>query len=75
MPTGNFVDPRLKEIALHEWDIRSVLEPDPSLTVNSLDSIVILMNESFASGSIRWAFWSGPALGKSVRHALAKYSS
>ena len=26
------------------------------------------MTESFASGSIRWAFWSGPALDQPVRY-------
>jgi len=30
--------------------------------------MVILIQESFASGSLRWAFWAGPALDKPVRY-------
>jgi len=30
--------------------------------------MVILMQESFASGSLRWAFWAGPALDRPVRY-------
>lgn len=68
VPAGNFVDLRFKELALHQWDIRSVLEPGTELLRNSLSSIVILLNESFASGSLRWAFWAGPALEHPVRY-------
>ena len=35
---------------------------------DSLPSMVVLMTESFASGSIRWAFWPGPALDQPVRY-------
>ena len=30
--------------------------------------MVVLLTESFASGSIRWAFWSGPPLDQPVRY-------
>jgi len=30
--------------------------------------MVILIQESFASGSLRWAFWAGPALDRPVRY-------
>lgn len=68
VPAGNFVDLRFKELGLHDWDIRSVLEPDAGLIPDSLPSMVILIKESFASGSIRWAFWPGPALPRPVRY-------
>ena len=68
VPAGNFVDLRFKELALHQWDIRSALEPGVELIPGSLASMVLLLNESFASGSIRWAFWSGPALDQPVRY-------
>lgn len=68
VPAGNFVDLRFKELSLHDWDIRSATESDPRLLPDSLPSIVILITESFASGSIRWAFWPGPALPRSVRY-------
>jgi uncharacterized protein (TIGR03083 family) len=68
VPAGNFVDLRFKELALHQWDIRSALEPGVGLVQGSLPSMVVLMTESFASGSIRWAFWPGPALAQPVRY-------
>ena len=68
VPAGNFVDLRFKELALHQWDIRSVLESGARLIPDSLNSMVVLMNESIASGSIRWAFWAGPALDQPVRY-------
>jgi hypothetical protein len=30
--------------------------------------MVILIQESFASGSLRWAFWAGPPLDRPVRY-------
>jgi uncharacterized protein (TIGR03083 family) len=68
VPAGNFVDLRFKELALHQWDIRSALESGVNLVPGSLHSMVVLLTESFASGSIRWAFWSGPALDQPVRY-------
>ena len=68
VPAGNFVDLRFKEIVLHQWDIRSVIEEKSGLSAASLGSMVILIQESFASGSLRWAFWSGPPLGGPVRY-------
>ena len=53
VPAGNFVDLRFKELALHEWDIRSALEPEAQLSPESLPSIIILITESYASGSLR----------------------
>lgn len=70
VPAGNFVDLRFKELGLHDWDIRSALEPEPQLIADSLPSMVILITESFASGSIRWAFWPGPALPSPVRYRI-----
>ena len=68
VPAGNFVDLRFKEIVLHQWDIRSVIEEKSGLSAASLGSMVILIQESFASGSLRWAFWSGPPLDGPVRY-------
>ncbi|MBM11933.1 MAG: hypothetical protein CL759_07660 [Chloroflexi bacterium] len=68
VPAGNFVDLRFKEIVLHEWDIRSGIEDQVTLSPNSLESIVTLICESFASGSVRWAFWAGKPLEKPVRY-------
>ena len=68
VPAGNFVDLRFKELALHQWDIRSALEPSAGLAPGSMSSMVVLLTESFASGSIRWAFWPGPALDQPVRY-------
>ena len=68
VPAGNFVDLRFKEVVLHEWDIRSAIEEKATLSPASLASMVILIEESFASGSLRWAFWAGPPLDHPVRY-------
>lgn len=68
VPAGNFVDLRFKEVILHEWDIRSAIEEKAGLSASGLASMIILINESFASGSLRWAFWAGPALDRPVRY-------
>ena len=53
---------------MHEWDIRAGLEPDAQLSAASIPSILLTIGESIASGSLRWAFWSGPALPAPVRY-------
>jgi hypothetical protein len=68
VPAENFVDLRFKELALHQWDIRSVLEPGAEVVPGSWPSIIVLITESLASGSLRWAFWGGPALSQAVRY-------
>jgi uncharacterized protein (TIGR03083 family) len=68
VPAENFVDLRFKELALHQWDIRSVLEPDAEVVPESWSSMIVLITESLASGSLRWAFWGGPALSQPVRY-------
>jgi uncharacterized protein (TIGR03083 family) len=67
----NFIDLRLKELALHEWDIRAALAPDAHLSPTSLPAILTTISESIASGSLRWAFWSGPQLPTPVRYRFA----
>jgi len=68
VPAGNFIDLRLKELALHEWDIRSPMDPEAGLSRECLPSIIILLANSLASGSLPWAFWPGPSLPKPVRY-------
>ncbi|ETX02162.1 MAG: hypothetical protein ETSY1_04535 [Candidatus Entotheonella factor] len=68
VPAENFVDLRFKELALHQWDIRSVLEPGAEIVPGSWSSMIVLITESLASGSLRWAFWGGPVLSQPVRY-------
>ena len=68
VPAGNFVDLRFKEVVLHEWDIRSAIAEKATLSSASLASMIILIQESFASGSLRWAFWAGTPLDHPVRY-------
>ena len=68
VPAENFVDLRFKELGLHQWDIRSVLEPDAEVVPRSCPSMIVLITESLASGSLRWAFWGGLALSEPVRY-------
>jgi uncharacterized protein (TIGR03083 family) len=67
----NFIDLRLKELAVHEWDIRAGLEPEAHVSPASIPAILTTISESIASGSLRWAFWSGPHLTTPVRYRLA----
>jgi uncharacterized protein (TIGR03083 family) len=65
---ANFIELRLKELAVHEWDIRAALEPEAHLSPASFAAILATISESIASGSLRWAFWSGPAPAAPVRY-------
>jgi len=67
----NFIELRLKELALHEWDIRAGLEPAAQVSAASLPAMLTTISESIASGSLRWAFWSGPPLPAPVRYRFA----
>ncbi|PKB82596.1 MAG: hypothetical protein BZY88_03950 [SAR202 cluster bacterium Io17-Chloro-G9] len=68
VPAGNFVDLRFKELALHQWDIQSRLEPEAHLSPDSLPSMIILLSNALASGSVPWAFWPSPGLASTVRY-------
>ena len=48
VPADNFVDLRFKELAMHDWDIRSRLEVDAHLLPDSLHSIILLISNSVA---------------------------
>lgn len=64
----DFAALRLKELALHEWDIRASLEADAHLSAACFPAILATISESIASGSLRWAFWSGPKLSAPRRY-------
>ena len=64
----NFIELRLKELAVHEWDVRAALEPAARLSPATFPAILATISESIASGSLRWAFWSGPAPATPVRY-------
>jgi uncharacterized protein (TIGR03083 family) len=70
VPAQHFIDLRLKELALHEWDIRSRLEPDFHLSPASFSPMIELLAGSVASGSLRWGFWAGPALSAAVHYGF-----
>jgi len=67
----NFIDLRLKELAVHEWDIRAGLDPEAHVSPACIPAIMTTISESIASGSLRWAFWSGPHLTTPVRYRFA----
>jgi uncharacterized protein (TIGR03083 family) len=64
----SFIDLRLKELALHEWDIRASLAPKAHVSAASYPAILETISAAIASGSLRWAFWSGPRLAAPVRY-------
>ena len=63
-----FIDLRLKELAVHEWDLRSRLEPSVSLSTACLPAIIRLIDGSVASGSLRWGFRPGEPQAEPVRY-------
>jgi hypothetical protein len=63
-----FIDLRLKELAVHEWDIRSRLETSAALSAASLPAIIRLIDGSVASGSLRWGFRPGEPQAEPVRY-------
>jgi len=63
-----FADLRLKELALHEWDIRSQLEPHAQLAPASYHAILRLLDEAIASGSLHWGFSAGKQLAAPIRY-------
>lgn len=63
-----FIDLRLKELAVHEWDMRSCLEPSASLSTACLPAIIRLIDGSVASGSLRWGFRPGEPQSEAVRY-------
>jgi hypothetical protein len=65
---GNFIDLRLNELTIHDWDIRSGLDPQVRLATQGLASAVLMFSRSLAAGSARWAFWPGPRLAVPVRY-------
>jgi len=65
---ANFVDLRLNELTVHDWDIRSSLEPQARLATQGLPSTLLMFSRSLAAGSVRWAFWPGPRLAAPVRY-------
>ena len=68
VPAENFVDLRLNELTVHDWDIRASLEPDARLAPEGLSSTLLMFTRSLAAGSVRWAFWPGPKLSSPVRY-------
>src|SRR5262245_28701397 len=64
----NFIELRLKELGVHEWDIRAALEADAHLSPATFPAILATISESIASGSLRWAFWAGPVPATPLRY-------
>jgi uncharacterized protein (TIGR03083 family) len=70
VPARRFVDLRLKELTMHEWDMRSPHEPGFVLSPACLPAILGLMTDSIASGSLRWGFWASSRLPAPVRYRV-----
>ena len=63
-----FIDLRLKELAVHEWDIRSRLSPPAHIALPGLQAIIRLIDQAVASGSLRWGFSASDQLPASIRY-------
>ena len=68
IPARQFVDLRLQELALHEWDIRSRFDPRAPLAPAGLPAMMELIATSLTSGFLRWAFRPGDRLPTHLRY-------
>ncbi len=57
MPAADYVELRIQELAIHDWDIRKALEPEPSLHPDSIDPLL-----SMAPKWLRMCFRPGEKL-------------
>ena len=63
MPVRAFVDLRLTELAMHGWDIRSILESEAQLPAESIPAFVDVIRRLF-----EWLFWPGSEPSTPVRY-------
>ena len=63
IPAQTFMSLRLRELAMHEWDIRSTLEPAPHLSTDSLPIFMQAMPRVF-----RRSFRAGSRLSIPIRY-------
>jgi hypothetical protein len=56
IPARQFLALQLQELTLHEWDIRSRLEPEATLAPAGFQAIMELIAEASTTGFLRWAF-------------------
>ena len=56
------------QLCSYDNGIRAGLAPAAPLSQASLPAILTTISESIASGSLRWAFWTGPKLPTPVRY-------
>ena len=56
IPARQFLALQLQELTLHEWDIRSRLEPEAPLSSAGFQVIMELIAEASITGFLRWAF-------------------
>lgn len=57
MPAWEYVELRIQELAIHDWDMRKALEPNPSLNADCIDPIL-----SFATKWLGMCFRPGEKL-------------
>ena len=62
-PARTFINMRMMELAIHGWDIRSVLEPPAALSEDAMPLLLELI-PSF----LHWFFSPGEVLGDSLRY-------
>ncbi len=57
MPAWEYIELRLQELAIHDWDMRKALEPNPSINPDCVDDVL-----SFANKWLRMCFRPGEKL-------------
>ena len=61
MPAAEYVDLRIQELAIHDWDIRSAFDPEAGLSPDSLPALL-----DMSSSWLGMCFRPGPGLDESI---------
>lgn len=61
MPAWEYIEMRIQELVIHDWDMRKALEPNPSLHPDSIDPVL-----AFATKWLRMCFRPGEKLDEPV---------
>lgn len=70
LPVNRFMLLRAKEFCVHEWDMRAPTDPGACISELGVASVLHIIDENIASGSLRWAYGSDSRVVDPLRVAV-----
>ncbi|MEZ5237269.1 MAG: maleylpyruvate isomerase N-terminal domain-containing protein [Acidimicrobiales bacterium] len=67
LPLNRFLLLRAKELCVHEWDLRAPTDPAARISPFGVAAVLLIIDESIASGSLRWAYQPDPTVSAPLR--------